>query len=118
MPERARKEKGKGPLTVLLLLAGLLFGSAGAAAERIGAEGPLSRIGQSRDAKATATLRTVQRSAAAEDDRDDSSALPPRTLSVTEKLGSRRTAVGEAAQTVAAPRAHPFSYRARAPPAA
>lgn len=118
MREEALKQAKRGPLAVLLLLCGLLLGSAGPATG-VAAEAPDSRLAQSRPGKALVALRTTARDADAEDDDHfgDLPMLPLDAAAVTEVIGSR-PALRSAAASPFGP-SHPFSsYRARAPPAA
>ena len=117
MSEEALKQARRGPLAVLLLLCGLILGSAGPVTG-FAAEGRDSRLAQSRPAKALAALRTTARDAAAEDDDPfgDVPMLPLDAAVVTatgNPSGLRSPADGPFGPS------HPFSsYRARAPPAA
>lgn len=118
MPEEALKQARRGPLAVLLLLCGLILGSAGPATG-VAAEGPDSRLAQSRPAKALVALRTPAREAFAEDDDrfDDVPTLPLDAAVVSEATG-RRAPLRSAAAPSFGPSHFSSSYRARAPPAA
>lgn len=119
MPDEALKQAKHGPLTVLLLLCGLVFGSAFAPGAGIDPEGPRSRLSQSRPAKGFVALRTPARDLAAEadDERADGPGLPSGATIVT--AASVRPGLPFAAAAAAdRPRLQSHDYRARAPPAA
>ncbi|HYG29792.1 MAG TPA: hypothetical protein VD887_06205 [Allosphingosinicella sp.] len=116
MPEEALKQARQGPLAVLLLLCGLILGSAGPATG-VAAEGPDSRLAQSRPAKALVALRTPAREAVAEDD-DRFDDVPALDAAVVSEATGRPAPLRSAAAASFGP-SHSFSsYRARAPPAA
>lgn len=119
VPDEALKQARHGPLAVLLLLCGLVFGSAFGPGAGIG-EGPGSRLSESRPAKGFVALRTAARDLAAEDEdeRSDGPVLPPEPAVVTQTVAVRPGLPFAAAVTADRSRLPFPAYRARAPPAA
>lgn len=118
MPDEARMQARQGPLAVLLLLCGLVFGSAFGPGAGI-SEGPSSRLAQSGPAKGFVALRTATRDLAAEDDdaRANTPVLPSDAAIVT-AVWVRPGLPFAAAAGADRPRLPSHDYRARAPPAA
>jgi hypothetical protein len=118
VPNEAQKQGRHGPLAVLLLLCGLIFGAAAVPAAAIDAEGPSSRPAQSRSAKGLVVLRTARDLTLEEEGADDAPVLPSDPDIVTRTVGERPGHSYAAAEPGDRSRRPFSSYRARAPPAA
>lgn len=119
MPDEALKQARHGPLAVLLLLCGLILGSAAAPAAAFDGEGPSSRPAHSRSAKGLVVLRTAARDLALEEEgADDPPILPSDARIVTLSLAVRPGLSYTAWDRTPPSRRRIASYRARAPPAA
>ena len=109
----------RGPIAVLLLLVGLVLGSAGGTGAAR-AQGPVSEAGQTRASKAAVAPRTPPRDLATpgEDDGGDPFLLFPRAPIVEDR--AEMHPAPPAPPTAGAPARRPnlSGYRARAPPAA
>lgn len=120
MPMPAQDRIIRGPFAALLILLGLLLGSANAAAAGGDLRGPGARPGSSRYGAAAALLPSGTRNALDDEAPGEGTgpALPPSAPGiVTQALWARPAAEAPSAQASARPRPAGGSYRARAPPA-
>jgi hypothetical protein len=119
VPDEAQKQARHGPLAVLLLLCGLILGSAAAPAAAIDGEGPSSRPAQSRSAKGLVLLRTAARDLMLEEEGAGDAPLLPSDGRIVTRALALRPGLPYSAFIHGPPSRRPSaSYRARAPPAA
>ncbi len=119
MPNPAQDRIRRGPFAALLILLGLVLGSANAAAS-YDLRGPASRLGSSRQGTAPALLPAGTRGSVADEASGAGtgpSLLPSTPGIVTERLSARPRAETPWRAESAVPGSPTAAYRARAPPA-